>query len=242
MMNYQDELKNAISFFWKTRTRQGDAQGQLTGIKDAGNRALVTGGKQLDGFITLFEKIIEDEGIPSRYLHVRQTTLPGYYRPTKEWDFVVVIDGTLVATIEFKSHVGPSFGNNFNNRVEEALGNATDINTAYREGVFSPSSKPWIGYLMLLEDHPKSTAPVRASEPHFQVSREFKNASYERRYELFCTRLIRERLYDASCLLLSSKDEGLKGGYREPNIEISFTQFVTSLQGRLKTILNQFDI
>jgi len=37
--------------------------------------------------------------------------------------------------------------NNFNNRVEEALGSATAIWTAYREGTFKPSQRPWIGWL-----------------------------------------------------------------------------------------------
>jgi hypothetical protein len=135
------DLQKAVIQFWKTRSSQGKAQGNRSGFKDAGNRAMVTGGKQMDGFVSLFARLIENEGIPSSSIHVDQTTLPGYYRPEKDWDLVVVYEGRLVATIEFKSHVGPSFGNNFNNRVEEALGNATDLNTAYREGAFSPSPK-----------------------------------------------------------------------------------------------------
>ena len=42
-------------------------------------------------------------------------TLPGYFRPTKLWDLLVTYKGQLIAAIELKSHVGPSFGNNFNN-------------------------------------------------------------------------------------------------------------------------------
>ena len=61
--------------------------------------------------------------------------LPGYFRPEKKWDLLVVSRMQLVCAIEFKSQVGPSFGNNFNNRTEEALGNAEDIWTAYREGL-----------------------------------------------------------------------------------------------------------
>jgi len=141
----------------------------------------------------------------------------------------VVVDGELLATIEFKSHVGPSFGNNFNNRVEEALGSAIDILTAYREGAFKPSQKPWLGWLMLLEDTCKSQSPVQVLEPHFKVFKEFKKASYVKRYELFCERLVRERLYDATCLLLSDRDRGVKGKYSEPNKEIDFKKFVTSL-------------
>jgi len=134
-----------------------------------------------------------------------------------------------LASIEFKAHIGPSFGNNFNNRVEEALGNSTDLLTAYREGKFKASQKPWLGWLMLLEETPKSTSAVRVDEPHFEVFPEFKETSYARRYELFCERLMRERLYDRDCLILSDKTGGLKGRFTEPNPEFGFANFATSL-------------
>ncbi len=81
----------------------------------------------------------------------------------------MVTDGALVAAIELKSQVGPSFGNNFNNRTDEALGTALDIWTAYREEAFRSSPAPWLGYLLLLEDCPESRRPVGAGEPHFPV-------------------------------------------------------------------------
>jgi hypothetical protein len=227
------ELRKALVFFWQTRASQGKAQGTKTGQKDAGNRALVTGGKQMKGFVALFAHLIESEGIPPEAIHFDATTLPGYYRPEKDWDLVVVYNGMLVATIEFKSHVGPSFGNNFNNRVEEALGNATDLNTAYREGAFSPSPKPWLGYMMLLEEHPKSVAPVRLKGKYFQAFREFQNTSYLDRYKLFCLRLARERLYDSTCLLASNAETGPRGQYTEPLTELSFLSFAASLQAKL---------
>lgn len=78
------------------------------------------------------------------------------------------MNNQLLAAIEFKSQVG-SFGNNYNNRTEEAIGSAADIWAAYREGAFRPSVRPWLGYLMLLEDAPQSVAPIKSREPHFQV-------------------------------------------------------------------------
>ncbi|MBC8439333.1 MAG: hypothetical protein H8D87_06585 [Deltaproteobacteria bacterium] len=131
-------------------------QGSTTGGRDAGNRSAVTGGAQLDGFIHLLGLILKDTGLPDHTIFKKKTVLPGYFRPTKNWDLVAVVNGERLASIEFKSHVGPSFGNNFNNRVEEALGSATDIWTAYREGAFKPSQKPWLGWLKLLEDAPKT--------------------------------------------------------------------------------------
>jgi hypothetical protein len=228
-MDYKTRVSKAVQYFWKIRTQQGERQGSTTGKRDAGNRIAVTGGKHLDGFIKLLKELLSEAGLPDSTIHTHTTTLPGYFRPTKNWDLVVVIDDMLLASIEFKAHIGPSFGNNFNNRVEEALGNSTDLLTAYREGKFKPSLKPWLGWLMLLEDDPRSKTPVRVDETHFEVFPEFKEASYSKRYELFCERLMRERLYDGTCLILSDKAGGLKGKFTEPNPEFSFTNFATSL-------------
>jgi len=157
--------------------------------------------------------------------------LPGWFRPEKKWDLLVVVESCLIAAIEFKSQVG-SFGNNFNNRTEEALGSATDLWAAYREGAFKPSARPWLGYLMLLEEAPASTRPVKAQEPHFRVFEEFKSASYAGRYEILLTKLVRERLYDAACFLMSNSADGPKGQYSEPVLELNFTNFITSLTAK----------
>ena len=228
-MDLSARVSKAVRHFWKVRTQQHKKQGSSTGKKDAGNRSVVTGGKHLDGFIGLLTELLAEAGLPDSAIHVKSTTLPGYFRPTKNWDLLVVVDELLLASIELKAHIGPSFGNNFNNRVEEALGNSTDLITAYREGKFKPSQKPWLGWLMLLEDAPKSTIPVKVDEPHFEVFPEFKEASYAKRYELFYERLMRERLYDGACLILSEKSGGLKGRFIEPNPEFGFTTFATSL-------------
>jgi hypothetical protein len=228
-MDYNDRLSDAIRHFWRFRTQQTTNQGTATGKKDTGNRSAVTGGKHLDGFVCLLAQILEESGLPKASIHTKETTLPGFFRPTKNWDIVVVDAGDLVASIEFKAHVGPSFGNNFNNRVEEALGNSSDLLTAYREGKFAPSALPWIGWLMLLEDCPNSTSPVKVNEPHFKVFEEFNGASYARRYEIFCERLVRERLYNSACLILSDASAGQQGKYTEPNSELSFRRYATSL-------------
>src|SRR5262249_25844695 len=106
----------------------------------------------------------------------------------------------------------------------------------YREGAFKPSLRPWLGYLMLLEESPKSTKPVKPEEPHFKVFAEFQEASYVKRYEILLTKLIREELYDAACFLLSRQEGGLRGEYQEPNPELSFRNFVASLVARASAI------
>jgi hypothetical protein len=192
----------------------------------------VTGGKHLDGFHELVATLLEAAGLQRATIYWRQKTeLPGWFRAEKCWDLLVVADGKLVAIVEFKSQVG-SFGNNFNNRTEEALGNATDLWAAYAEGAFKPSDRPWLGYLMMLEDAPGANRPVSVSEPHFKVFPELKDVSYAERYNQLLTKLVRARLYDASCFLMSARESGLKGVYREPNPELSFHNFVTSLLAR----------
>ena len=240
-MNYHARLTAAIREFWQTRARQDVRQGQTSGERDAGNRTAVTGGKHLDGFVQLVQDVLMESGLSRVAVHTRKrdVVLPGFFRPTKEWDLIVVHDKRLLAIVEFKSQVG-SFGNNFNNRVEEALGNATDLHTAYREGAFKPSPAPWLGYLMLLQQVPKSTEPVKVKEPHFPVLRAWRGTpSYAKRYELFCQRLVRERLYDAACFLLSEEERGRDGWYAEPSDELTFQYFAASLRGRVAALVRQ---
>lgn len=233
MKDLQNRVAAAIRHFWKTRQRQEKKQGKASGKRDQGSRSAVTGGAQMDGFVRLVSDLLVESGISDATIFRKKNVeLPGYFRPTKEWDLLVVVDGNLLASIEFKSQVGPSFGNNYNNRTEEALGSATDLWAAYREGAFKNSPRPWLGYFMLLEEAPRSISPVAVSEPHFSVFEEFRTASYAKRYELFCLKLVRERLYDAACFLMSDKASGSKGIFREPARELGFGNFVTSLTGR----------
>ena len=183
----------------------------------------------MNGFVNLVRDLLCDSGLPRAHVYCEKCVeLPGWYRPEKKWDLLVVADGLLLAGIEFKSQVG-SFGNNYNNRTEEAIGSATDIWAAYREGAFKPSARPWLGYLMLLEEARGSVSPVKAREPHYKVFPEFKDASYAKRYEILLTKLVRERLYDSACFLMSSASDGSKGIYREPSTELSFEKFISSL-------------
>lgn len=230
------KLRHAIQQFWLTRETQAQKQGGLSGLRDAGARTAVTGGRQMDGFISLVRDFLCENGLASADVHCeKRLELPGWYRPEKKWDLLIVSAGQLLAGIEFKSQVG-SFGNNYNNRTEEAIGSAADIWAAYREGAFKPSARPWLGYLMLLEQAPGSTRVVRAQEPHFKVFPEFKEASYAKRYEILLTKLVRERLYDSACFLMSDAKGGPLGRYREPAPELNFRNFMASLLARAVSI------
>ena len=97
----------------------------------------------MDGFIDLFTELIQSTGMSEQYIFRKKAVeLPGFFRPTKEWDLLVVKDRMLIAAIEAKSQVGPSFGNNFNNRTEEAMGSSLDLWTAFRERAYLDSPQP----------------------------------------------------------------------------------------------------
>ncbi len=237
MENLDQSLKAAIKLFWTTRKRQAARQGTRGGRRDAGHRTAVTGGKHLDGFCTLTRDLLVGAGLPeANVFWSRGREIPGFFRPEKSWDLLAVVNGQLLAVVEFKAQVGPSFGNNFNNRTEEALGNATDLWAAYREGAFKPSQRPWLGYVFILEECAASLAPVGVQETHFKVFPEFRGASYALRYELLLTKLLRERLYDGACLLLTKAADGRRSGQsHSPSDELSFATFAAGLESRART-------
>lgn len=233
---YNELIKSAIKHFWDTRNKQKAEQGDRE-VKDTGNRSSVTGGKQLDGFINLLYQVAVDIGIPTNCIYIKGNQLPGYFRPTKDWDMLIITPSKkLVAVIELKSQVG-SFGNNFNNRTEEALGSATDLWTAFREKAFPNQPAPWLGYLMIVEKSKKSTSPVRISEPYYKVFSEFRNTSYLDRYQLFCQKLILERLYSQTCLIWVTSDHQ----FGDLEASISIETFLNSFVGHLTGQLHEFN-
>lgn len=224
-----DRTAKAVAHYWRTRTDQRKKQ-EAGGKADQGLRSAVTGGAQMDGFIDLFTELITKAGISEGCIfRKRAVELPGFFRPTKEWDLLVVRERTLIAAIEAKSQVGPSFGNNFNNRTEEAIGSALDLWTAFREKAYLNSPQPFLGYFFMLEDCDASSRPVGVQEPHFKVFPEFVGASYMRRYELFCRKLVLERHYTASAFINSSSLDGLSGAYKTPADDLSMERFAKML-------------
>lgn len=234
---YEPLVAEAVGLYWTTLKKQSAKQSR--GSADRGNRSAVTGGKQMDGFCALVRQVLLDAGMDDAHIHLRKKLeLPGYYRPTKNWDMLIISDGALLAALEFKSQRGPSFGNNFNNRAEEAIGNASDLWVAHREGAFGKNSPPpWLGWVMLLEDCEGSTVPVEVAEPHYKVFPEFRGASYAKRYELLLRRLVAERLYNSAAFLMATDSGGPKGRYSEPAKDLGMLALLAGLAGHVGVFL-----
>lgn len=96
-------------------------------------------------------------------------------------------------------------------------------------------TRPFLGYLFLLEYAPEAQVLVGNQEPHFEVDLEFKRASYSKRYELLCRRLVLERLYTAACLVLPTR--GGQTRITHPAKDFSFRRFASALVGHVQTFL-----
>lgn len=234
LVDYEQKAHEAVKAFWGNREAAKQKQIE-SGKADQGERAGVTAGKNMDGFLALVLDIIRANGLDRAEIHQNRATLtlPGYYRPTKLWDLLVIYKGELIAAVELKSQVGPSFGNNFNNRTEEAIGTAHDLWTAYREEAFGKQPRPFAGWLMMVEDASGSRSPVRDSSPHFPVFEEFKGASYLKRYDLLCQRLVQEQLYTTAAVIAAERSAVDSGDFKNLSDMTSLKAFITSLAGHV---------
>ncbi len=224
-------MHDAVEHFWATRGRTGGTPTPAF----AGRRREVVSGRQFDGFLRTLKELLIGVGVDEDSIYLRRslTRLPGYFRATKMWDLLVISGDELHAVIELKAQVGPSFGNNANNRAEEALGSAVDLWTAYREGAYHTNPAPWVGFLFLLEDCEQIRRPLHAQEPHFPVFEEFRDASYSERYELLLRRMVTERHYSGACLLLSEpRFAGALVNYTEPAADLNVAGFINGLLRR----------
>ncbi len=222
--DYEAEFETAIEHFWKDRAGQ-TARQRARGLIDAGTRGSVTGGTHLNGVRDLIHQVIRDAGLEP----APSSRLPGYYRATKNWDTVVTSGDSVIAIIELKSQVG-SFGNNVNNRIEEMIGQSLDVWRATRERLLGPT-RPWFGYVMILEADDKSTRAQRPKNTLLPVDEAFHLASYVEQYRIAFDRLRLEGDFNAVCLATTSKviDSPIVD---YPDLSMTFAKFARSLQAR----------
>ncbi|WP_281170965.1 PaeR7I family type II restriction endonuclease [Curvibacter lanceolatus] len=89
------------------------------------------------------------------------------------------------------------------------------------------------GAIQVVEDAPKSRAPVRESSPHFPVLAEFAGASYLQRYDLLCKKLMQEQLYSSASLMATPRSGGTDGTFSDMSTLTSLKSFVASLAGHV---------
>jgi len=103
-----------------------------------GRRAEVLGGRQLDGFATVCEEILMEAGVPEKSIYFDHEADAAGVLPRDE---AVGPRGDPRGRTPRRDRVPVDhepFGNNLNNRTEEALGSPTDLYGAYEEGAYDP--------------------------------------------------------------------------------------------------------
>jgi hypothetical protein len=88
---------------------------------------------------------------------------------------------------------------------------------------------------MMVEDAPESQRPVRDASPHFPVVPEFQGASYLKRYDILCPRLVQEQLYTTASVLTSPRSAINTGEFTNMSEMTSLKTFVASLAGHVAT-------
>ena len=232
----ENKFRDAVQVCWQARIDAQRRQAAEGAVSDVGLRSGVTSGKHLDELARIVAGVFVNAGVPQPSIHFKKRVeLPGFYRPEKKWDIVVVYRNELVAAIELKSILG-SYGNNLNNRTEEAIGNAADLLEAFEEGLLGKNVRaPWLGYLFVMQEDEKSTRPVSTRAPHFPTDPAFVNASYLERAEVLCRRLMQKRLYSGACLVVS--DGSGPSAVWEPGPDLTFAKFAAGISGRVGEVL-----
>ena len=183
-------LRSSINHFIADR----EGKGRETAVK----------GTSMDKLSDVIESAIRDTIPNVTILKGRKACVPGYYRPSKNWDIVVKRNSTILAIVELKS-LTRAHGNNFNNRVEESLGNVLDVQKYY---LSQKQLSPFIGYLMIMDESESSTKTRRICKEK-GILEKFKDTGYLRRAQLFCSDIVKDELYDTAQVITFSGEKGV---------------------------------
>lgn len=204
-------LADAVASFWSTRTT-----GTQAAVHDKAFLRLIAAELERHG---LAPSVAGGTSDPA-------ARIGGFFRSSKSWDIVCRDPaGDLRVAVEFKSQVD-SYGNNENNRYEEALGSGLDARARYGESVL-------LGFVFVLCDEPATSRITRLA--HNEIAPEFRETSHAQRRELFARRLTLFKIndmpfYDAAAILLVARD-GRHSHPSDPDLDIR--TFVDRLVSRL---------
>ena len=157
--------------------------------------------------------------------------LPGWFRPAKDWDMLAFDGEDLLAAVELKS-INSSFGNNFNNRSEEALGSALDLDYAIRNGLVRyQTAPPVLAYVLVVRSCEESSFKCSNRKAVYPVDEVFDNTSYLERLAIMCRRMMAERVYQAVWIVYVDPELGF---VEEPDEHLSYERFIETLASQLR--------
>jgi len=226
--------KMETALFQMYRNLDAASQRQvLRGAHDQGARSQVTGGKHMNVIADVIRDDLISCGFKEDCVYYENgcLRLPGWFRPSKSWDLLAFEDENLLAAIELKS-INSSFGNNANNRAEEALGSATDAAHAIKNELIPYKTvPPMLGFVLVVRLCDESMKPGNSTQPSiYPVDEVFADSSYMQRLSILCRRLLSERLYQAVWIV------GVDPANKiivEPETDLTYEKFLASIHSQL---------
>jgi len=229
-MGESDEVTRAVTWFWGSRASQSDGVNHSQG---AAERDAVVGGQHLNAIRDLIANELVRLGTPRSAIKTRGRlkNMPGYFRPTKNWDLAVVDENDqVIALFELKS-MSSSYGNNANNRTEEAIANSVELQYAVKMG--HVPVKPWLAYIFVIRDEAKSRKnSSRQSSAAYPTDTTFANTSYVDRMATVVQRLVTTGFYDAGWFVATTKPDPAmqEATWSSPLKDVSWESFSTALR------------
>lgn len=203
------------------------------GIHDQGARSQVTSGKHLNPIAQAIRTDLIKIGYHEDEVYYEGgcLRLPGWFRPSKDWDLLAFDDSNLLAALELKS-INSSFGNNANNRIEESLGSAVDAAHAIKNELIPFQTKPpLLGYVLIVRLCKDSTKPGGAGlSSVYPIDKVYEHVSYFERLSVMCRRLLSEQIYQAVWIVGVNPETG---EIVEPEVDLTYDKFIASLKSQL---------
>lgn len=228
----REEMKTALLQMYDNLSAASERQAERGG-HDQGARSQVTGGKHLNCVAEVIRNDLIAVGYNAQEVYYKDgcLRLPGWYRPSKDWDLLAFDDNDLLAILELKS-INSSFGNNANNRSEESLGSAVGAAHAIKNELIPfQTAPPLLAYVLVIKLCDDSTrVSSTAQKSVYPIDEVFKHTSYFERLTIFCRRLLAERLYQAVWVVGVNPNTG---GIIEPDRDLTYEKFIAALKAQL---------
>jgi type II restriction enzyme len=227
----REDMRKALLRSYDLRVEAGEIQIER-GVVDVGFRSQVTSGKHLDEIAAIISEDLMSMGVSEDRIFYKNkdTEIPGWFRATKQWDILAFSDDQLITAVELKS-ISSSFGNNLNNRTEEAVGEAIDAKFASDRGLLNRVIPPLFAYALIVRKNEESSSLCKKpNSHHFQPNEAFMSATYLDRFRIMCERLRRENIYGAVWFVVVDPDAG---EVSEPVKELSYEAFLKEIEGHV---------
>ncbi len=167
--------------------------------------------KSLDSLAILIRKLVQDNGLAAVAIEQQTSASSNHYSGVGS--ITVTHKNKLIAIIDVSIQPAPFSQAAFTAYTQETIAAGHNFQKAYREGAYGNTSKPFIGSITLLTDQP--------------------TPAYLLPYQDFCKRMMMERLYTASTLLIAGDIfPDLKTVHSEMT---SLKSFISALAGHTAT-------